>query len=73
VKNGKTMNWTRCMIEKLKQILWQIGIMKSCPLCGKDVKEVGYAEDGIWQYYKCSNQKCNFGKDKKLRQVSNGE
>lgn len=56
------------MIEKTKKILWQLGIIRNCPLCGEAVKEVGYPEDDMWQNYKCSNQKCNFGKDGKLKQ-----
>ena len=53
------------MMKKIRKILWHIGIIKGCPLCGKNLIEVGYAEDDMWQYYKCSNRGCSFGKDKK--------
>ena len=51
------------MMKKIRKILWHIGIIKGCPLCGKDLIQVGYAEDDMWQYYKCSNRVCNFGKN----------
>jgi hypothetical protein len=46
--------------------------IKNCPLCGKDVQKVGYPEDDVLQNYRCSSSEYNFGKDEKLKQVSNG-
>jgi hypothetical protein len=59
------------MIKKIRHFLWQIWIIKDCPLCGKDLKEVGHPKDAGWQYYECTNQSCNFGKDEKLKPISN--
>lgn len=55
------------MISDIRKILWHIGIINCCPLCGQDLMEVGYPEDDIWQNYKCSSQKCSFGKYKKTK------
>jgi hypothetical protein len=60
------------MIKRLRKILWKIRIIKDCPLCGKGLQKIGHEEVEGWQYYKCSNQECNFGKDEKCKQVSNG-
>lgn len=51
------------MIRRLRTILWQIGIMSNCPLCGKNVQEVCYLKFDTWQDYKCTNLACSFGKN----------
>jgi len=43
--------------------LWKLGLIKSCPLCGKELVEVGHPKDFV-QYYKCTNPQCDFGKVK---------
>ena len=50
------------IINKIKHCLWQIGIVKNCPDCGSQLQEMGYPDEDFVQYYKCSNQNCNFGK-----------
>ena len=48
-------------IKEIKHWLWGLNIIKNCPDCGSNLKEIGYPRE-FWQYYKCSNDKCNFGK-----------
>lgn len=60
-------------IKTIRKILWQIGIVKNCPLCCNTLDEIGHTRDEGWQYYRCSNPECNFGKDEKSKIVSSGE
>ena len=46
----------------VKGWLFYLGIINKCPICGSKVLEVGYPKDGC-QYYKCSSDKCKFGKE----------
>jgi hypothetical protein len=64
-KNGKTTDWRYYMIEKLRKILWHIGIIESCPSCGKNLKVACHMKEDGWQYYECINPMCDFGKTEK--------
>lgn len=48
-------------IKKIKHWLWSINIIKNCPDCGAKLFEIGYPRE-FYQYYKCSSNKCSFGK-----------
>ena len=45
-----------------KEFLWKIGLRKTCPKCNSEIWEVGYPRDFV-QRYKCSNDKCDWGKE----------
>jgi len=49
---------------KLQNFLWRIGLRSTCPRCGSKIWEVGYPTDFV-QHYKCSNDKCGWGKDER--------
>ena len=49
-------------MTKLKELLFRIGLRKKCPICNSQLLEMGFAKDFV-QYYKCSNEHCNWGKE----------
>lgn len=51
----------REIFKKIKMFLWNIGIWRSCPLCGGELEKTGHAKEDGWQKYRCTNRYCDFG------------
>jgi len=40
-----------------RMLLWQLGLIRNCPYCGKKLLEHGFRPN---QYYTCPTDKCRF-------------
>jgi hypothetical protein len=48
------------MSKRIRMILWHLGILKNCPICGSKLIE----RYGEWDYkYNCSKKECEFNKN----------
>ena len=51
------------LIKQIKTILWKIGLVKNCPWCGSELRQIGHTDEDFFCYYRCTGENCNFGKN----------
>jgi hypothetical protein len=49
-------------IKKMKILLWKIGLIRNCPKCNGNLRQVGHPVEVGWINYICTSEKCDFGK-----------